>query len=204
MTVPYTNDEAREHFIAAVREVALYWLAEMFDGRATPDAAVTGAVFGVLASMDGVSSDGMVPLALVPMPGDDSASRFRPLDAKQRAVVEALDITDGVMLHDELYSERFKERLERFREPEPRLAPPGGGPMQLALGQGPLGRSSVVPIAEDAPSGLAVVVVEDDHSLTFTSTRSTPWRLGHGELVVSLTGRAGGFLASRVFPFVGG
>lgn len=53
-------------------------------------------------------------------------------------------------------------------------------------------------VGEDTPEGTAVLLVEDDGSVTKTRTRSAPWKLGHGELVVMVEGRAGGYMASRL------
>jgi len=53
------------------------------------------------------------------------------------------------------------------------------------------------PLPGDAPAGTAVLVVEDDHTITRTVTRSAPWKLASGHLVVMLKGRAGGFAAER-------
>lgn len=56
------------------------------------------------------------------------------------------------------------------------------------------------PLATDAASGSLVFVIEDlRESVTMTRTRSKPWQLGHGEWVVLLEGRTGGFKLSRCF-----
>jgi hypothetical protein len=56
------------------------------------------------------------------------------------------------------------------------------------------------PIADDTPAGTRVLLVEDEEmGVTFTRTRSEVWRLGHGERVVLVEGRTGGYLASRIF-----
>lgn len=52
-------------------------------------------------------------------------------------------------------------------------------------------------IDQDTPSGTPVNVVEDDGTTTETTTRSLPWRLGSGALVVLLEGRTGGYSAER-------
>jgi hypothetical protein len=49
----------------------------------------------------------------------------------------------------------------------------------------------------DAPAGTFVLVVEDDKSVTRTSTRSVPWKLASGHVVVMLSDRRGCFLAQR-------
>lgn len=54
-------------------------------------------------------------------------------------------------------------------------------------------------VDEQTPVGTVVLVAEDNQTITRTATRSEPWRLGHGELVVSLVGRSGGYRASRCF-----
>jgi hypothetical protein len=55
------------------------------------------------------------------------------------------------------------------------------------------------PIDVLTPSGTVVLLVEDNGSLTRTATRSGLWKLGHGDLVVMVEGRTGGYLASRIF-----
>ena len=64
-------------------------------------------------------------------------------------------------------------------------------------GQSWMGRST--PAACTTPVGTPILLVEDDLTVTFTRTRSEPWRLGHGELVVLVEGRTGGYLLSRCF-----
>jgi len=54
-------------------------------------------------------------------------------------------------------------------------------------------------IADNTPSGTEVLVLLDSHELAQTSTRSKPWRLGSGELVVLLDGFTGGYSALRCF-----
>jgi len=51
----------------------------------------------------------------------------------------------------------------------------------------------------DAPADTPVVVVEDEQSLTRTSTRSEPWKLGSGHMVVMLSDRRGCYLAQRCY-----
>lgn len=59
---------------------------------------------------------------------------------------------------------------------------------------------TVSPITKDTPPGTYVLVVEDGgKGITLTRTRSRVWGLGHGELVVKIEGRAGGFLVSRIY-----
>jgi len=60
--------------------------------------------------------------------------------------------------------------------------------------------SKAMHLSTTAPSGTRVWVVEDDFSVTITDTRSEPWKLGHGQWVVLLVGRTGGFMIERVFP----
>jgi hypothetical protein len=50
------------------------------------------------------------------------------------------------------------------------------------------------------PAGTPVVVTLDDGSTEQTATRSRAWRLGNGTPVVSVEGRAGGYLLWRVLP----
>lgn len=56
----------------------------------------------------------------------------------------------------------------------------------------------LVPLTEDTPIGTLVALVDDFHGLTITRTRTLPWRLGHGALVVSVVGRTGGYDAKRI------
>ncbi len=53
------------------------------------------------------------------------------------------------------------------------------------------------PLRASDPAGTPLVVTEDDGSTTETRTRSEVWPLGDGTLVVSLEGRAGGFMVQR-------
>ena len=48
--------------------------------------------------------------------------------------------------------------------------------------------------------GSLVGVTEDDGSVTQTETRSPAWRLGCGTPVVSVVGKDGGYLLTRVLP----
>lgn len=50
------------------------------------------------------------------------------------------------------------------------------------------------------PVGTAVIVRLDDGGLWHTRTRSLPWQLGHGQWVVALEGKAGGYDLTRVRP----
>lgn len=50
------------------------------------------------------------------------------------------------------------------------------------------------------PSGTSVIVIRDDGAEWHTKTRSEPWQLGHGQWVVALEGKAGGYDLSRVRP----
>lgn len=50
------------------------------------------------------------------------------------------------------------------------------------------------------PVGTEVILTEDDGSETRTTTRSEAWYLGHGEAVVKVKGRAGGYLLGRIRP----
>ena len=47
-------------------------------------------------------------------------------------------------------------------------------------------------------SGTEVNVLLDDGNIWRTRTRSEPWQLGHGQWVVALEGRAGGYDLDRV------
>jgi hypothetical protein len=53
---------------------------------------------------------------------------------------------------------------------------------------------------EKFPSGTAVIVVKDDGQIWETKTRSEAWELGHGQPVVMLEGKSGGYDLSRVAP----
>ena len=46
--------------------------------------------------------------------------------------------------------------------------------------------------------GTEVNVLLDDGTIWRTHTRSEPWQLGHGQWVVALEGRAGGYALDRV------
>jgi hypothetical protein len=48
--------------------------------------------------------------------------------------------------------------------------------------------------------GQPVIVRRDDGSLWNTKTRSEAWNLGHGQPVVMLEGKSGGYDLSRVRP----
>lgn len=53
-------------------------------------------------------------------------------------------------------------------------------------------------IVDDTPIGAEVIVLRDTGALLRTQTRSEPWRLGNGQLVVSVYGISGGYAAERV------
>lgn len=48
--------------------------------------------------------------------------------------------------------------------------------------------------------GIGVLVTLDDGKLWHTKTRSEAWELGHGQPVVMLEGKAGGYDLQRVAP----
>ena len=48
--------------------------------------------------------------------------------------------------------------------------------------------------------GTPVVLVDDLGRLEWTKTRTLAWCLGHGEPVVSVEGRTGGYILSRIIP----
>jgi hypothetical protein len=48
--------------------------------------------------------------------------------------------------------------------------------------------------------GISVLVTLDGGKLWFTKTRSEAWNLGHGQPVVMLEGKTGGYDLSRVRP----
>jgi hypothetical protein len=50
------------------------------------------------------------------------------------------------------------------------------------------------------PEGTAVSVLLDNGETWHTKTRSMPWQLGHGQWVVALEGKAGGYALDRVKP----
>jgi len=52
-------------------------------------------------------------------------------------------------------------------------------------------------VQENTCIGTAVLLVEDDGSVTKTVTRSEPWYVS-GNLIVSVQGKTGGYLASRM------
>lgn len=56
----------------------------------------------------------------------------------------------------------------------------------------------LVPLAEETPIGTLVALVDDFYGVMITRTRSIPWRLGNGALVVSVVGRTGGYDAKRI------
>jgi len=53
-------------------------------------------------------------------------------------------------------------------------------------------------------SGQPVIVKLDTGKMWATKTRSEAWNLGHGQPVVMLEGRSGGYDLSRVRPIVNG
>jgi len=48
------------------------------------------------------------------------------------------------------------------------------------------------------PVGQAVSLTEDYGSITATQTKSIAWDLGHGEAVVKVDGKRGGYSLSRI------
>jgi hypothetical protein len=50
------------------------------------------------------------------------------------------------------------------------------------------------------PVGTPVIVVKDHGEMWETKTRSEAWNLGHGQPVVMLEGKSGGYDLSRVTP----
>ena len=61
-----------------------------------------------------------------------------------------------------------------------------------------MGKLDLVQLKTDMPAGTAVKVLLDDGSWWHTKTRSLPWQLGHGQWVVSLEGKAGGYAFDRI------
>jgi hypothetical protein len=59
-------------------------------------------------------------------------------------------------------------------------------------------REKVDPALTTLPSGTLVNVRKDNGDVVVTRTRSLPWRLGHGDWVVSLDGISGGYALSRI------
>ncbi len=53
---------------------------------------------------------------------------------------------------------------------------------------------------QDMPAGTPVAVTLDNGEIWYTETRSVPWQLGHGDWVVLLKGKTGGYLLDRVVP----
>jgi len=49
--------------------------------------------------------------------------------------------------------------------------------------------------------GIGVIVRLDDGKLWYTRTRSEAWELGHGQPVVMLEGKSGGYDLARITPF---
>lgn len=48
------------------------------------------------------------------------------------------------------------------------------------------------------PVGTPCVLIEDDGARTETKTRSIAWELGHGQAVVKIEGKSGGWMLERV------
>ncbi len=48
------------------------------------------------------------------------------------------------------------------------------------------------------PIGSPCVLTEDDGSKTETRTRSIAWELGHGQAVVKVEGKSGGWMLERI------
>lgn len=48
------------------------------------------------------------------------------------------------------------------------------------------------------PVGSPCVLTEDDGSQTETHTRSIAWELGHGQAVVKVDGKSGGWMLERI------
>lgn len=48
------------------------------------------------------------------------------------------------------------------------------------------------------PVGQSVFVKEDDGSITVTQTRSIAWDLGHGQPVIQIEGKRGGYSLERI------
>jgi len=57
---------------------------------------------------------------------------------------------------------------------------------------------------ESYPPGTSVEVWLDDNTIFKTKTRSVAWAIGDGTPVVSLEGKTGGYLLSRVQPVLAG
>lgn len=55
------------------------------------------------------------------------------------------------------------------------------------------------PITEETPEGTPVILVDDHGRPWLTKTRSPVWALGHGEQVVLVEGKAGGYKVERIF-----
>lgn len=52
---------------------------------------------------------------------------------------------------------------------------------------------------ENLPEGSPVLLVNDAGLYELTKTRSAPWKLGHGALVVMVEGRSGGYDFGRIW-----
>ena len=60
------------------------------------------------------------------------------------------------------------------------------------------GQAFVDAFNEVNPVGTSVILINDQGERELTCTRSEAWILGHGEPVVSVDGRTGGYLLSRI------
>lgn len=58
---------------------------------------------------------------------------------------------------------------------------------------------SIRAVDADTPSGTPVLLVKDDRSVVETVTRSKPWEIDSGDLLVKVNGIAGGYLATRCY-----
>jgi len=61
-----------------------------------------------------------------------------------------------------------------------------------------MGRWAVAVWNGRCPAGTPVHLMEDDGSVTETRTRSAAWQLGHGQPVVLVEGRTGGYSLWRL------
>lgn len=58
------------------------------------------------------------------------------------------------------------------------------------------------PLCAKDDVGTEVIVVLDDLHLRVTKTRSVPWEVGHGDLLVLLEGKSGGYKMDRCWVVV--
>lgn len=65
------------------------------------------------------------------------------------------------------------------------------------------GEAKVKAWNENWPIGTGVVLVDDLGERAETKTRSMAWPLGHGEAVVMVEGRSGGYMLDRITPLAG-